>query len=173
MAFVITVPYHLTVRDAGLPRAMGFLLRHQYTVLQFVQASLHIAQCVWHHGEHHPYLPSRQPGRSTVRCQWRSVLPCPVDRNSPPVAPFQCYPVNVHHFAVFHGSPRQEDRSHTVPRAVGWPLASSIQWSLRLFSLLGILPVTPVVLLFILFLTPVVFLFTLSPLSAEPRVGKA
>ena len=43
MAFIITVPYRLIVRDAGFPRAMGFFLRHQYTLLQFVQASLHIA----------------------------------------------------------------------------------------------------------------------------------
>ena len=92
---------------------------------------------VWHHGEHHPYLPSRQPGRSAAQCQWRSVPPCPADGSSPPVRPFQCYPVNVHHFAVFHGSPRQEGHSHTAPHAVGWPLASSIQWSLRLLFLLG------------------------------------
>ena len=107
---------------------------------------------VWHHGEHHPYLPSRHPGRSAARCQWRSVPPCPADGSSPPVRPFQCYPVNVHHFAVFHGSPRQEGRSHTAPRAVGWPLASSIQWSLRLFSLLGILlpPLWSLRLLFLL-----------------------
>ena len=33
------------------------------------------ARCtlVWHHGEHSPCSPSRQPGRSTAWCQWQSV----------------------------------------------------------------------------------------------------
>ena len=49
-----------------------------------------------------------------------------------------------------------------VPHAIWWPLASSIEWSLRLPYLLGILPTTPIILLIIQFA-----LFT------EPRIGKA
>ena len=59
-----------------------------------------------------------------------------------------------------------------VPCAVWWPLTFSIQWSLRLFYLLGILPTIPTVSL-ILFLMPVVTLFTLSTLFAEPKVDNA
>ena len=94
----------------------------------------------WHHGEHSPYWPSGQPGGSTVRCQWQSVLPCAAEGNSSPVHLSSAVQGTVHHFAVFHWSPHQEDRSHTVPRAMRWPRSSYIQWSLRLFSLLGTLP---------------------------------
>ena len=60
-----------------------------------------------------------------------------------------------------------------VPQAICWPLASSIQWSLRLLYLLGIMQTTLIVLLFIVFMASVVSLFTLFTLSIEPRVGKA
>ena len=46
---------------------------------------------VWHHGEHYPYLPSGQSGKSTPRCQQQSVPPCSANGNSPPITPFQCY----------------------------------------------------------------------------------
>ena len=49
-----------------------------------------------------------------------------------------------------------------VPHAIRWPLASSIQWSLRLPYLLGVLPTTPIILPIVQF-----------ALFAEPRVGKA
>lgn len=49
-------------------------------------------------------------------------------------------------------------------------MASSTQWSIRLFFLLGILPTMPDVSLVNLFVAPVVLLFILF---AEPRVGKA
>ena len=60
----------------------------------------------------------------------------------------------VHCLSIFHGSPRWGDHSHVVLQAIWWALASSIQWRLGLFYLLGILPTTPVVLL-VLFTAPV------------------
>ena len=45
-----------------------------------------------------------------------------------------------------------------VPCAVWWPLTFSIQWSLRLFYLLAILPTMPIIML-ILFVIPVVSLY--------------
>lgn len=130
------------------------------------------ARCtlVWHHGEHSPCSPSRQPGRSTVQCQWQSVPPCAADGNSPPVAPFQCCPVNC---PPLRGLPLEPTPRGSQPhRTTCYEVATvfPIQWSLRLFSLLGILPpllmwslrllsllgillTTPIVLLFILFLT--------------------
>ena len=76
-----------------------------------------------------------------------------------------------------------------IPHAIWWPLASSIQWSFRLFYLLSILLhfllwslrllymlnihlTTPIVLL-ILFMMSTVLLLTLFIWFAEPRVGKA
>ena len=60
-----------------------------------------------------------------------------------------------------------------VPHAICWPLASSIQWSLRLLHPLGILLTTPVVITLHPVTAPVVWLFTLSALFTESRVGKA
>ena len=49
-------------------------------------------------------------------------------------------------------------------------MASSTQWSIRLFYLLGILPTMPKVSLINQFVMPVALLFILF---TEPRVGKA
>ena len=41
-----------------------------------------------------PYSPSGQSGQSAPQYQWQSVLPCSANGNSPPLTPFQYYPVN-------------------------------------------------------------------------------
>ena len=48
---------------------------------------------VRHRRENYPYSPSRESGKSTPWYQWQSVLPSSAHGNSPPVTPFQCYPV--------------------------------------------------------------------------------
>ena len=83
---------------------------------------------------------------------------CLPKRNSLPAMSFECYPVNRPPLPSPRRSPRREDGSHKVPHVLWWPLAYSIQWSLRLLCLLGILPTTPIVLL-ILLMTPIVSLY--------------
>ena len=70
----------------------------------------------------------------------------------------QCYLVTHPLLPSLPLGPTPRGHGYLLPRAMWWPLASSIHWSLRLLYLLGILLTMPVVLLFTLF--------------AEPRVWK-
>ena len=136
-----------------------------------------VCELVQHHIRHYPYSPSGQSGKPTPWCQQQSVLSCLVNGNSLPVTHFPCYPGNSPSPSQsFTGT--QAERiaaTHTVPHSIWWPRASSIQWSLRLFYpldilppfllwslrllyLLGILLTTPIVLL-ILIVTPTVLLY--------------
>ena len=141
-----------------------------YVALVLPSVSAHCA-LVRHCIGHCPYSPPGQSGRSTPRC---SGSPCHLVRRTGTHA--------LNTFSMLSGDPsatsqsstraHAENHSHTVPHAMWWPLASSIQWSLRLpyllgillpllwrlrpLYLLGILPTMPIVLL-IQILTPIVF----------------
>ena len=125
---------------------------------------------------HYPYSPSGQSGKPTPGFQWQSVLPCFVNENSLPVTHFQCYSANCP-LPSQSSTGAQAERiaaTHTVPHAVWWPLASSIQWSLRLFYLLDILPpfllwsLRLLYLLGILLTTPIVLLILIVTPTALP-----
>ena len=160
----------LTASPSGMLGSSGpqvLALRPIYVVQVLLSVSAHCIPA-WHHRVHYQYSPSGQSGKSTPRCQQQSVPSCSANGNSRPVTPFPCCLGTHPCFPVFHQSACRENHSHTVPHAIWWPLASSIQWSLGLLYLLGILLCTPVVSL-ILLMTSIVLVFTLF---AEPRVGK-
>ena len=83
-----------------------------------------------------------------------ALLPCLSKENSPPVMPFQCYPVTCPPPPSFPPGPMP--RGPRPPGTMWWPLASSFHWSLRLPYMLGTLPTLPIV-----------------PMITEPRLGKA
>ena len=135
-AFITTVTYRLTVRDAGFPGATGFLLQCQYTSSKHL-CILHTGVASWRALSILAFRAARRI-HCTVPVAVRAAL-CRRGELTP-VHLSSAVQGTVHHFAVFRWSPHQEDRSHTVPRAMRWPRSSYIQWSLRLFSLLGTLP---------------------------------
>ena len=163
--FIITITYLLTVRDAGFFRAWVLDLMPVYIdlVLPIISAHWTLRQL---QGHHYPYSRSGQSGKSTLQCL---VWQMGIHHLQHFFRAMQCI---VHCLPVFHQSPHWEDHSHVLPHDIWWPLVSSIQWSLRLFYLLGILLTTSFVLL-ILFMMPIVLLLMLFALFAEPRVGKA
>ena len=97
---------------------------------------------------HYPYLPSRQSGKSTPHGQWQYTLLCPAMGIHHLECLFNTLWWPLHNLLVSHQDPHWEDCGHQVPHTMWWPLAFSIHWSLRLLYVLGILPTTPVVLLY-------------------------
>ena len=158
LTFIISVTYRLAVRDAGFPGAMGFLLQCQYTSSNHL-CTLHTGVASWRALSMFAFKAARKVYRM-VPVAVRA--PCAADGNSPPGTPFQCCPVNCPPLCGLPVEPTPRGSQPHSTTCYEMATVSPIRWSLRLLSLLGILPTTPVVLL-----------FTLSSLFAEPRVGKA
>ena len=77
--------------------------------------------------------------KSTPQSQQQSVQPCLANGNSLPVTPFQSYPVNCPPPPSLPSEPTPTGSQRQSITCYMWPLASSIQQSLRLLYSLGIL----------------------------------
>ena len=102
-----------------------------YVGLALPSVSVHCTPAQ-HHREHCPYSPSGQWENppycvsSSLCCLLRQKGTCRLQHLS------NALWWTIHHLPVFHRSPHWEGHSHTAPYTVRWPLAGSIQWSLRL-----------------------------------------
>ena len=133
----------------------GKLSMPGYVALVLPSLSAHFS-LAWHYVEHNPYSPSGQSERSTSQCQPQSMLPCLGNGNSLLLTPFRYYPVTCQLPPNLPMKPTPRGSQPQGTTYCVWPVLSSFQQSLRLPYLLGILPVTPVVLL-ILLVKPIVF----------------
>ena len=92
--FVIIVPHYFTVHGTGFINVMHFLLQHVYKHYSNSSSHLyssHICTASWRALS---ILAFKAIRKTTSLCQQQFVPPCPVNGNSQPVTPFQCYLVN-------------------------------------------------------------------------------
>ena len=92
ITFIITVTYHLAVRDWVLQGHEVLALKPIYVALVLPSISAHCT-VAWHHVGHDSYLPWGQPGKFTAWCQLQPMPPYLGSGNSLSLTPFQCYPV--------------------------------------------------------------------------------
>ena len=91
VTFIITINFRLS-EMLGSSWPWGSCSNAIYIALVLPSISAHCT-LVQHHRENYPYSLSRESGKSTPWYQRQSVPPSSANGNSPPVTPFQCYPV--------------------------------------------------------------------------------